>query len=75
MGTALRISEETKVLLAVKAKTNRRSLSGQADYYIRMAMVAEDNPDLPLRFIRDVLEGQAEIAGGLGEEYTFGVMP
>jgi hypothetical protein len=74
MGTALRIPEETTALLAVKAKTNRRSMSGQADYYIRLAMLVEDNPDLSLQFLKDVLEGREEIRAGLGDEYVFGTL-
>ena len=72
MGTALRIPEETRALLAVKAKSNRRSMAGQADYYIRLAMLVEENPDLPMQFLRDVLEGREELNAGLGSEYVFG---
>lgn len=74
MATALRISESTRSLLEVKAKVHRRSLAGQADYYIRLGILADENPDLPLHFVREVLEGRAEIEAGMAEEYRFGVL-
>jgi hypothetical protein len=49
-------------------------MSGQADYYIRLAMLVEDNPDLPVQLLKDVLEGREEIRAGLGDEYVFGTL-
>jgi len=74
MATALRITQETRVLLEVKAKVHRRSMAGQADYYIRWAILLEENPDLPPPFLREILEGRAEIEAGLGKEYSFGTL-
>jgi hypothetical protein len=74
MSTALRISEDTRSMLEVKAKVHRRSLAGQADYYIRLGILAEENPELPLLFIREILEGRAEADAGMAEEYRFGVL-
>jgi len=74
MPTSLRISEDTRSMLEVKAKVHRRSLAGQADYYIRLGILAEENPDLPLLFLREILEGRAETEAGLAEEYRFGVL-
>jgi hypothetical protein len=38
-----------------------------------MAILVEENPDMSPRFLREVLEGRAEIEAGLGEVYAFGV--
>jgi len=35
-------------------------LSDQMKYYVFLGMLAEENPDLPLAFIRDLLEGKEE---------------
>ena len=74
MPTSLRISEDTRSMLEVKAKVHRRSLAGQADYYIRLGILAEENPDLPLLFLREILEGRAETEAGMAQEYRFGVL-
>ncbi len=74
MPTSLRISEDTRSMLEVKAKVHRRSLAGQADYYIRLGILAEENPDLSLLFLREILEGRAETEAGMAEEYRFGVL-
>ncbi|HEX9709917.1 MAG TPA: hypothetical protein VGB42_08140 [Candidatus Thermoplasmatota archaeon] len=59
--------------LRARANAHKRSLSEQIKYYAHLALIAEDNPDLPLSFIRGVLEGQEEIRAGLGRPYRFGV--
>jgi len=35
-------------------------------------IIAEDNPDLPLSFIQDILQGREEIKQGLATPYVFG---
>ncbi len=37
-------------------------------------MVSEENPDLPLKFIKETLEAKAEIEAGLGTEYKYGTI-
>lgn len=61
-------------LLQARAAAQSRSLSGQLKHYARLAMIAEDNPDLPLSMIQGILEAQAEIEAGLAEPYTWGVI-
>ena len=61
-------------LLQVRASTQSRSLSGQLKHYARLAMVAEDNPDLPLSMIQGILEAQVELKAGLGQPYQWGVI-
>ena len=61
-------------LLQARAEANDRSLSGQLKHYARLAVIAEDNPDLPLSMIQGILEAQAELHAGLGQPYQWGVI-
>jgi hypothetical protein len=60
-------------LLAARAAARDRSISNQLKHYLRVALIAEDNPDLPLSMIHGILEGQAELKAGLAEPYAWGV--
>lgn len=61
-------------LLQARASSQNRSVSGQLKHYARLAMIAEDNPDLPLSMIQGILEAQAELKAGLGQPYQCGVI-
>jgi len=61
-------------LLQARASAQSRSVSGQLKHYARLAMIAEDNPDLPLSMIQGILEAQAELKSGLGQPYQWGVI-
>ena len=61
-------------LLQARATAQSRSLSGQLKHYARLALMAEDNPDLPMSMIQGILEGQAEIKAGLAKPYEWGVI-
>ena len=69
--TTLRMKEELRNRIAAKARAQRRSLSEQISYYAYLGMIAEENPDLPLAFIRDILEAREEVRGGLREPYQW----
>ena len=61
-------------LLQARAEANDRSLSGQLRHYARLALIAEDNPDLPLSMIQGILEAQAELHARLGQPYQWAVI-
>ena len=61
-------------LLQARASAQSRSLSGQLKHYARLAMIAEDNPDLPLSMIQGIVEARAELKAGLGQPYRWGVI-
>ncbi len=61
-------------LLQARASSQSRSVSGQLKHYARLAMIAEDNPDLPMSMIQGILEAQAELKAGLGQPYQWGVI-
>jgi hypothetical protein len=69
-------AEEALLLkqLQARAAAQDRSLSGQLKHYAKLALIAEDNPDLPLSMIQGILEAQAELEAGLAEPYEWGVI-
>lgn len=70
-----RSDEELLRILGARAASGDRSLGGQIKHYVRLAAIAEDNPDLPLSMIQGILEAQAELKAGLGQPYQWGVVP
>ena len=62
-------------IVEARAASGDRSLGGQIKHYVRLAAIAEDNPDLPMSMIQGILEAQAEIKAGLAEPYQWGVIP
>lgn len=61
-------------LLQARARAADRSLSSQLKHYARLAMIAEDNPDLSLSMIQGILEAQAEVRADLAQPYQWGVL-
>jgi hypothetical protein len=49
-----------------------RSIPRQIEYWSRIGKIAEENPDLPYSFIKEILFGQAEAAANELQPYTFG---
>ena len=70
----IRLPEDVENKIRTKARLKHRSVSEQIKKYISEAMICEENPDLPLRFIKETLEAKAEIEMGLGIEYKFGTI-
>ncbi len=73
----VRFGREERPLLKIlqaRATAGDRSLSGQIKHYARLAVIAEDNPDLPMVMIQGILEAQAELKAGLGQPYQWGVI-
>lgn len=65
---SIRMDERLKRVLVARAKGQHRKPSEQARRYIEIAMIAEENPDLPFGFIQGILEARAEKEAGLVEE-------
>jgi hypothetical protein len=62
-------------IVEARAASGDRSLGGQIKHYVRLAAIAEDNPDLPMSMIQGILEARAELKAGLGQPYQWGVIP
>ncbi len=63
--TTVRLEDTVRKRVQARARANRRSFSDQMKYYMFLGMVAEENPDLPLAFIKDLLEAKEEAKAGL----------
>ncbi len=70
---AIRLPEDLKKKLKLKARQQNRSMTNQMENYLKIAMIAEDNPDLPYSFIKDILEADEERKAGLGVPFKFTV--
>ena len=69
----IRIDEKLKRAVVARAKGQHRRPSEQARRYIEIAMLVEENPDLPFHFIQGILEAKAEKEAGLTEELDWSV--
>ena len=49
-----------------------RSVPKQIEYWSRIGKIAEENPDLPFSFIKDLLVAQREAEEGQVTPYQFG---
>lgn len=61
-------------MVEAHAKASSRSFAGQMKHLARIALAAQENPDLPVGMIEDILIAQAESQAGLGEPYKWGVL-
>ena len=57
---AVRISLEMYNLARMTAEGINRSTSGQVEYWARLGRAAENNPDLPIDFIKDILASKGQ---------------
>ena len=72
MPKAVKISDELAANAAIYAKIKSRSLAGQVEYWAKLGKIADENPDLPTSFIKDIMIGRAQIQGGQKTPYLFG---
>ena len=68
MSINVKLSEEIVEEARRIAAVEHRSVPKQIEFYFKMALVAEANPDLSFTLIREILKADAEEAV---EEYIF----
>ena len=68
-ATCIRLPLDIKEKLKIRAKHNHRTLSNQIETCLRLELIAEENPDLPLQFIKDILDAQMEKKLGLAKSF------
>jgi plasmid stability protein len=68
--TSVRLPDDLRKMLKARAQVEHRSLSNQIEANLRFSLVAEDNPDLPLQFIKDILQAKAEKDMGLAKPFA-----
>lgn len=71
MSVAVRLSEEIVHDAQKYAELNFRSVPKQIEYWYRLGKIADENPDLPLAFIKGVLEGKLEMERGEVSAFEF----
>ena len=72
MATALKLSDELIEIAKTHAAAQLRSVPKQIEYWARLGKTVEENPDLPLQFIKDTLLAAEEAKAGHLSEYKFG---
>jgi len=72
MATAVRVSEDLVKEARIYSKIDKRSVTGQIEYWARIGKCAEENPDLTYSLIKEILVGLSELELGVSSEYRFG---
>jgi len=60
MGMPVRIDDQLYEQAKAHAFAERRSISGQVEFWAMVGKAALDNPDLPIDFVRDLLVARSE---------------
>ena len=71
MSKAIKLPDQLVADATRYAKIFHRSPPKQIEHWATIGRVAEENPDLPLRFVNDVLVGLEEAESGDLSEYQF----
>lgn len=71
MSTVIRISSDLAQEAKTRSSVEKRSLTSQVEYWARIGRIAEDNPELPFSFIKEILIAQEESKSSK-EAYVFG---
>lgn len=71
MARAVKLSERLVLKATMRAKIVNRSTTGQIEYWANIGQIAEDNPDLPYSFIKDILIASEEVKAKQLESYQF----
>lgn len=71
MATTVRLPDSMVEEAKKLASINMRSLPKQIEYYYMLGKIAEDNPDLPMAFIKDILTAKAEVENGEVTPFVF----
>jgi len=72
MATAIKLPDSLIESAKITGKTELRSTPKQIEYWARIGKIADENPDLPLGFVKGILLGLEEIKAGEVSEYKFG---
>lgn len=72
MSIAVKLSDELVDMAKLCAVAEHRSVSEQIEYWARLGKAADDNPGLPLAFVKDTLLAAHQARGGDLVPYRFG---
>jgi len=72
MAVAIKLPDELVNDARLYAKAEHRTPPKQIEHWARLGKIAEENPDLPLEFIRELMLSHEEARQGKLEPYIFG---
>jgi len=72
MAKAIKLSDELVNDATAHGKAHHRTPPRQIEYWARIGKIAEENPDLPLGFVKDMLVAIEEVELGDVSEYKYG---
>jgi len=72
MSKAIKLSDRLINDAVINGKAQHRSTPKQIEYWASIGKIADENPDLPLNFIKGVLTGMEENKAGDVADYKFG---
>jgi hypothetical protein len=72
MAIALKLSDDLIEIAKSRAAAEHRSVPKQIEYWARLGKAVEENPELPLQFIKDTFIGVEEAKAGQLSAYKFG---
>jgi hypothetical protein len=72
MSTALKLSDDLIEMAKPHAAAEHRSVPKHIEYWARLGKAVEDNPGLPVQFIKDTLLAAQEAKAGMLAPYRFG---
>lgn len=72
MAISLELSDDLIEMAKLRAAAEHRSVPKQIEYWARLGKVVDDNPSLPLQFIKDTLLAAQEAKVGMLTQYGFG---
>jgi hypothetical protein len=72
MSIALKLSDDLVEMARPHAAAGHRSVPKQIEYWARLGKAIDDNPELPLQFIKDTLLAAQEAKVGQLTPYQFG---
>jgi hypothetical protein len=72
MPIAVRISDNLVKDAKIISKVEKRSVTGQIEHWAQIGKLAEKNPEMPYKLVKEILIGIEEIESGEVSEYQFG---
>lgn len=70
--TVVKLSESLIDEAKVRAIATHRSVPKQIEHWARLGKIAEENPDLPIGFVKEGLISMQEVEAGDISDYQFG---
>lgn len=71
MSIALKLPDDLVEMAKPHAAAGHRTVPKQIEYWARLGKLVEENPGLPLQFIKDILLAAEEAKAGMLTPYRF----